>query len=106
MVLITRYPIDTFYNEFGTMIRVSSTNETEPMTLDGVFYPYYPKIRPEDIGKDTSSSFIDTLNICNGYLDSIGGDYDGDMATIKGIYTDEANEELKKQLNSNIHFIN
>ena len=38
------------------------------------------------------------MNICNGYLDSIGGDYDGDMVTIKGVYTDEANAELKKAI--------
>lgn len=106
MILITRYPIDTFYNEFATKIRLSSTIETEEAVFDNVVYTHYPKIRKEDIGKDTSSSFIDTMNICNGYLDSIGGDYDGDMVTIKGVYTDEANAELKKQLSSNIHFIN
>ena len=106
MILITRYPIDTFYNEFATKIRLSSTIETEEAVFDNVVYTHYPKIRKEDIGKDTSSSFIDTMNICNGYLDSIGGDYDGDMITIKGVYTDEANAELKKQLASNIHFIN
>lgn len=106
MILITRYPIDTFYNEFSTKIRLSSTIETEEVTMNGVTYTHYPKIRKEDIGKDTSSSFIDTMNICNGYLDSIGGDYDGDMVTIKGVYTDEANAELRKQLETNIHFIN
>lgn len=106
MILITRYPIDTFYNEFATKIRLASTIETEEAVFDNVVYTHYPKIRKEDIGKDTSSSFIDTMNICNGYLDSIGGDYDGDMVTIKGVYTDEANAELKKQLASNIHFIN
>lgn len=106
MILITRYPIDTFYNEFATKIRLSSTIETEEAVFDDVVYTHYPKIRKEDIGKDTSSSFIDTMNICNGYLDSIDGDYDGDMVTIKGVYTDEANAELKKQLASNIHFIN
>ena len=106
MILITRYPIDTFYNEFATKIRLASTIETEEAVFDNIVYTHYPKIRKEDIGKDTSSSFIDTMNICNGYLDSIGGDYDGDMVTIKGVYTDEANAELKKQLASNIHFIN
>ena len=106
MILITRYPIDTFYNEFATKIRLSSTIETEKVTINGVTYDYYPKIRKEDIGTDTSNKFIDTMNICNGYLDSIGGDYDGDMVTIKGVYTDEANAELKKQLETNIHFIN
>ena len=106
MILITRYPIDTFYNEFATKIRLSSTIETEEAVFDDVVYTHYPKIRKEDIGKDTSSSFIDTMNICNGYLGIIDGDYDGDMVTIKGVYTDEANAELKKQLASNIHFIN
>lgn len=106
MILITRYPIDTFYNEFATKIRLSSTIETEEAVFDDVVYKYYPKIRKEDIGTDTSNKFIDTMNICNGYLDSIGGDYDGDMVTIKGVYTDEANAELKKQLETNIHFIN
>lgn len=106
MILITRYPIDTFYNEFATKIRLSSTIETEEAVFDDVIYTHYPKIRKEDIGTDTSNKFIDTMNICNGYLDSIGGDYDGDMVTIKGVYTDEANAELKKQLETNIHFIN
>ena len=106
MILITRYPIDTFYNEFATKIRLSSTIETEEAVFDDVVYTHYPKIRKEDIGTDTSNKFIDTMNICNGYLDSIDGDYDGDMVTIKGVYTDEANAELKKQLETNIHFIN
>lgn len=107
MILITRYPIDSYSNQFTTKIRLSSTKETEFVTIDEKEYPYYPKIRKEDIGTDTSSSFIDTLNICNGYLDSIGGDYDGDMATIKGIFTDEANKELLDQLeNKKIHYIN
>ena len=106
MILITRYPIDTFYNEFATKIRLSSTIETEEAIFDDVVYTHYPKIRKEDIGTDTSNKFIDTMNICNGYLGIIDGDYDGDMVTIKGVYTDEANAELKKQLASNIHFIN
>ena len=106
MILITRYPIDTFYNEFATKIRLSSTIETEEAVFDDVVYTHYPKIRKEDIGTDTSNKFIDTMNICNGYLGIIDGDYDGDMVTIKGVYTDEANAELKKQLASNIHFIN
>ena len=37
------------------------------------FYPKYPKIRREDIGKDTSNSFIDTLNLSNLFLAGIGG---------------------------------
>lgn len=105
MVLITRYPIDTYFNQFPAKINVSSTTETEPMYVLGQNYDYYPKIREEDIGTNTASKFIDSLNISNCYLGSIGGDYDGDMVTIKGVFTEEANQELKEQLNSNRHYI-
>jgi len=45
MILITRYPIDTFYNEFATKIRLASTIETEEAVFDDVVYTHYPKIR-------------------------------------------------------------
>ena len=105
MILITRFPIDTFYNQFSTKVKLSSTIETETIEFDGKVYKRYPKIRDEYIGTNTANKFVDTMNICNAYLGSIGGDYDGDMVTIKGIFTDEANTELEKQLKSNIHFI-
>lgn len=105
VALITRYPIDTYFNQFPALIRVSSTTETEPMTVMGVHYDHYPKIREEDIGTNTASKFVDSINISNCYLGSIGGDYDGDMVTVKGVFTEEANEELKKQIKSNRHYI-
>lgn len=104
-ILITRFPIDSFYNQFPNEIVVSSTKETEPMIINGTLYPYYPKIREEDIGKDTSNSFIDTLSMANVQLDSIGGDYDGDQVTTKGAYYKESNEELKKYLHSKEFFL-
>ena len=64
------------------------------------YYPKYPKIRQEDLGKDTSNMFIDTLNISNLFLAGIGGDYDGDQVTVKMIYSEEANEELMKIIDS------
>ena len=39
-----------------------------------MLYKYYPKIREEDLGTDTSNKFIDTLRISNTYLPGIGGD--------------------------------
>ena len=108
-ILITRYPIDSFYNQFPTKVKVQSTIDTEPMLVNSggmpKFYKKYPKIREEDIEKDTSNKFIDSLNLCNGYLDSIGGDYDGDQVSVKGIYSAEANAELDQQMNSKIHYI-
>lgn len=104
-VLITRYPLDNYFGQFPTKITVSSTKETEPMYVDNKFYKYYPKIREEDIGGNTSNKFVDTLNIANLYLSQIGGDYDGDQCTVKAVYSVEANEELDKMMNSKAHFI-
>jgi len=104
-ILITRYPIDSPQNQFPTKIIVSSTKETEPILYDNVYYKYYPKIREEDIESNTSNKFIDTMQIANPYLPSIGGDYDGDQTSNKGIYTIEANEELKEFMNSKAHYI-
>lgn len=104
-LLITRFPIDSFSNQITTGIVISSTKETEPMRFNEVYYPYYPKIREEDIGSNTSNRFVDTMQISNLYLPGMGGDYDGDQITSKGVYTTEANEELRELLNSKQNFI-
>ena len=37
MILITRYPIDSYYNQFCTKIKVASTLVTEPMIVNDKF---------------------------------------------------------------------
>ena len=104
-ILITRFPIDYFSNQFATKVEVSSTKEMEVIEYNGVTYKWYPKIREEDIGKNTSNTFVDTLRFSNTYLAGIGGDYDGDQCTCKGVYTREANAELDAFMNSKQNFI-
>ena len=104
-VAITRYPIDSRTNQTFTAVEVSSTTKTEPMIVDGEFYPYYPVIRTEDLGKSTGNKFVDTCNICNLYLASMGADYDGDTVSVKGIFTDEANEEIRKFINEKQNYL-
>lgn len=105
VVLITRYPMDSYFNQFPTKVNVSSTKDTVPMVVGTEFYPFYPLIRPEDLNTDTTNKFTDTLKICNLYLASIGGDYDGDQVSIKSLYSIEANDELAKQMQSKSHYI-
>ena len=105
MALISRYPVDSRTNQFATKIDVSSTNETENMYVGENFYKYYPKIKDSDIGKDTSNMFVDTLNISNLYLLGIGGDYDGDTCTLRGVFTEEANKELQDFVKTKKNFI-
>ena len=73
-ILITRFPIDSFSNQITTGIVLSSTKEVEPMYIKGVYYKYYPKIRKEDIGTNTSNKFVDTMKMSNLYLPGMGGD--------------------------------
>lgn len=105
MVMITRYPMDTYFNQLYTKANISSTVETEPMVINGKFYKWYPKIRQSDIGKNTSNKFIDTLCIANPYCGIMLADYDGDQVTIKMPYSTESNEELKKYTQSNAQFV-
>ena len=68
------YKCDSYTNQITTEVTVSCTKETEPMMINDIFYEYYPKIRKEDIGIDTSNKFIDTMNFSNVYLKGMGGD--------------------------------
>lgn len=104
--LLTRFPIDSYYNIFGSKIVVSSTKKTEAIYYDNTFYKNYPYIREEDIEQDTSNKFVDTLRMGNEKLGSIGGDYDGDQVTCRIAYSIEANEEIDKYLNSKAYYIN
>ena len=72
--IITRYPIDSRFNNIVTEIDVASTKDTEPMYVNGVFYKHYPKIRQEDIGTNTGASFVDTILLSNLYLPGAGAD--------------------------------
>ena len=105
MVLITRFPIDSYLNQYPTKIRVKSTNKTEPIVIDGKMYKWYPRIRKEDIGTNTSPLFSDTMSICNGLISGMGMDYDGDTATVKPIYTIEANKECQEKAKEKVQIV-
>ena len=105
MVLITRFPIDSYLNQYPSKVNIKSTVETEPMVINGKLYKWYPKIRKEDINSNTSPLFSDTLSICNGLINAMGMDYDGDTAIVKPIYTIEANQECKERANAKIQMI-
>lgn len=75
------------------------------MYFNDTYYRFYPKIRETDLGRDTSNLFVDTFQMSNLHLVAMGGDYDGDQITCKGVYTVEANEELREFMKSKQNFI-
>ena len=105
MTLITRFPMDSYWNQFPAKIRVISTIETEPMIVNETFYKQYPKIAIADINTNSSNRFVDVALPNNVRLDSIGGDFDGDTISSKVPYSIEANDELMKATQSKSHYI-
>jgi len=99
-VLITRFPMDSYFNQFPQLINVITTSETTSIVVNNKFYKWYPKFEASDIGKNTSAMFVDTISINNATIGTAGGDYDGDIVTCKPIFSVEANAEVRKQLNN------
>ena len=67
IAIISRYPIDSYFNQLYTRMHISSTIKTQPMIVNGKFYPWYPSFEQKDIGSNTSNKFIDTLSLSNPY---------------------------------------
>lgn len=105
MSLITRFPMDSYWNQFPAKIKIISTIKTEPMMVDNMVYKEYPYIREQDLNKNTTNKFVDVIVPNNVRLGSIGGDYDGDTTSSKVPYSIEANDELRKVIDSNKHYI-
>lgn len=104
-VLITRYPIDSCYNTISTKIHISTIKDMEGVYINDEYYRWYPRIREQDIGTNTSDKFIDTLCLSNLHLKGLGGDYDGDSVAVKGVWTVEANEEINTSMKSKKNMI-
>jgi len=99
-VVLTRFPMDSYFNQFPQMVRVRTTATTTPRIVNGKYYRWYPDIDAAMIGKNTSTLFNDTITGSNPTIGCAGGDFDGDTVTCKPVYSLEANNELKKFLHS------
>ena len=73
-ILMTRYPIESAFNQVPNKVVVLSTTKTEPMYINDKYYPYYPHIEDRYIGMDSSNMFEDTLQLSNTLLQGMCGD--------------------------------
>ena len=105
MTLITRFPMDSYWNQFPAKIKVLSTINTEPMVINGILFEKYPKIRIEDLFTNTTNKFVDIALPNNARLDSFGADFDGDTISSKVPYSIEASEELYNAVKGKKHYI-
>ena len=98
-IMVTRYPVGTDKGLFMSKIRVQSTRTQIKLIFNGKEYPFYPDIDfniPQD---KIGIQFVDSAVFSNSMLEGLGGDYDGDQVSIRGIWTDEANAEAEEIMN-------
>jgi hypothetical protein len=107
-VYVTRYPAINFQNIYPSKIKLLTTVKTldtvylkfDPQSEYYVEYKNYPYIKVE--GKNekniplTHYGFINVMIPGNVYISAMGGDYDGDMFYMRGVFSKEANEEAAK----------
>jgi len=105
-VLITRYPLQDYLGIFPNKITVLSTTRTIPAVINGKFYKRYPYVDLELPTSHVSTMFVETLNISNLYLKGLGGDYDGDQVTIRGVFSVESNRELDRLIKNKTNILN
>lgn len=104
-VVVTRYPYLDFNGSYISRIFVISTRETMPVSINGTVYKNYPVIDPNVRKEDLDSIFRDTVNVCPMYLPGLGGDHDGDQITVKGVFTQESNEECERIITSKLNLL-
>lgn len=106
--LITRHPVTNNKNIYPAKVVPLSTARTRKVYIENlnryvykakiIEYPKYPYIECEELPKQSKNfyEFINTSIIGNAVLKSLGGDYDGDMVFIRGLFSLQANEEAEK----------
>jgi len=93
-VYSTRYPIEDNFGISPFKTAILTTKETTPAIIGDKVYKFYPVVKP-----DTSSDrlFIDTLTPPLSYITGYGADFDGDMMSVLGVFTNEANADAERQ---------
>lgn len=104
--MITRYPVLNNFGFFIAKINVSSTLHTIPVKVNDTIYKWYPDIDVDMPRSQVANNFIDTTRFSDSYLKGLDGDYDGDQVTSKIFWTQEANAECERVINSKSFALN
>jgi hypothetical protein len=117
-VYVTRYPAINFQNIYPSKIKLLTTSRTrrdlfiklkgqqisfnEQLGMKGGFddYPLVKFDEEPTPSPKTHYSFLNVFMPGNVYLKALGGDYDGDMLYLRGVFTKEANAEADKMIYS------
>jgi DNA-directed RNA polymerase beta' subunit len=112
-VYVTRYPVTNFQNIYPSKINILTTSKTRDVYIrigDNIeFMKQYPCIKFDGDPKPSPKTHYGFYNVLipgNIYLKALGGDYDGDMLYLKGLFTKEANAEAERLIYSKSNILN
>lgn len=105
-VYVTRFPVLDYFGTYPSRITVLSTQETKPMIINDVMYKFYPVINLKTESEDIAALFKDTANLPVQVLNMMGADHDGDQVSVKGVFSQEANEEAERIMTSKANILN
>ena len=90
--MVTRYPLEDYRNIAPLKVRVLTLERTKEVKLRRETILDYPDL---DMKNPEANRWIDSARPHPSYLPGWGGDFDGDMVSIKLLYTEEANKEAE-----------
>ena len=109
--MITRHPTMDSFNIIPTLIHVESTIRTKHIQAYGIDFPYYPDIDYilNSFNLDDTDEAIEAERVISGYfvesqkmssLQFVGmnADLDGDKNIVRYVFSNEANEECRQQM--------
>lgn len=106
-VYVSRYPIENYQSIYPSRIKIITTYKTQEMNISNRYFPDYPLIANyTDTSDKNFINFIDTVLPHATYLESLGADFDGDTISLRPIYSQEANEECERIINSLPYIMN
>ena len=85
-----------------------TTYKTQSITIGNRYYDEYPVITKEEESPviDENINYIDTVIPHNTMLESLGADFDGDTVSLRSVYSQEANAECERLINSPKYLLN
>lgn len=100
-VYVTRYPVTNFQNIYPSRIKILTTQKTKPQKIGSKYFEEYPLILEEspDLA-DIENQFVDTVRLNAFFEPALNADHDGDTVSLRGVFTQESNDEAEKIINS------
>lgn len=112
-VYVTRYPVTNIQNIYPSKIKVMTTSKTRKLWIKiagGILdFDEYPYVKFDGDPKPAPNTYYGFINVFvpgNTWLKSLGGDYDGDMLYMRGLFTKEANDEAARLVKAKSNLLN